>query len=101
VGTTGIRRISVRWRLRPETVAGPGRRIVATKLGCGSANLSQRSISDERYSAGLYDRGSVEVPVLTAELDALNKAMGRAAVSHPHPANQPFRFFLRHRPCHQ
>jgi hypothetical protein len=83
VGTTGIRRIGVRWWQRPETVAGPGRRIVITKLAHGGANLSQRSIYDERYSVGMYDRRS-PVRVLTAERDALNRAMQRAAISHPY-----------------
>lgn len=74
---------------------------MATKLARGSANLSQRSIYDEQYSAGLYEHRSVKVPVLTAERDALNKAMGRAAVSHPYTWRISFSVFLRHRSCHQ
>jgi hypothetical protein len=56
---------------------------VVTKLARGRANLSQRLIYDERYSAGLYDRRS-PVNVLTAEREALKKAMRRAAISHPY-----------------
>ena len=73
----------MRWRQRPQTVAGPGRRIVITKPARGGANLSQRSIYDERYSVGLYDRRSPGY-VLTAERDALNKAMKRVAITHRH-----------------
>jgi hypothetical protein len=53
---------------------------VATKFARDNPNLSQRSIYDERYSVGLYDRS---VPVLTAERDALHKAMERASISQP------------------
>lgn len=60
---------------------GPGKVIVVTESACNSANLSQRSIYDERYSAGLYDDRSV--PVLTAERDALSNAMQRAVVTFP------------------
>lgn len=45
-----------------------------------NANLSQRSIYDERYSDGAYDRSA---PVLTAERDALDMAIRRASISHP------------------
>jgi hypothetical protein len=45
--------------------------------------LSQRSIYDERYSAGLYDHRSV-VRVLTAEREALARAMQRALTSDSH-----------------
>jgi hypothetical protein len=48
-----------------------------------NANLSQRSIYDERYSAGLYDIRSA-VPVLTAERAALTNAIDRALTSHSH-----------------
>jgi hypothetical protein len=54
---------------------------VVTESACNSANLSQRSIYDERYSAGLYDDRSV--PVLTAERDALTNAIQRAVVTFP------------------
>lgn len=60
---------------------GRGRRFVVTESARNSANLSQRSIYDERYSFGLYEDRSV--PVLTAERDALSNAMRRAAASHP------------------
>ena len=56
---------------------------MVTEFARDKAKLSQRSIYDERYSVGLYDRRSA-VCVLTAERDALNKAMKRAAISHPH-----------------
>lgn len=46
-------------------------------------NLSQRSIYDVRYTAGLYDHRSA-VRVLTAEREALTKAVGRVFVSNPH-----------------
>lgn len=45
--------------------------------------LSQRSIYDERYSAGLYDHRST-VRVLTAEREALTMAMQRALTSNSH-----------------
>ena len=54
---------------------------MVTESACNSANLSQRSIYDERYSAGLYDDRSV--PVLTAERDALSNAMQRAVATFP------------------
>jgi hypothetical protein len=53
---------------------------VAIKFARDNPNLSQRSIYDERYSVGLYDRSA---PVLTAERDALHKAMKRASISQP------------------
>jgi hypothetical protein len=53
---------------------------MVTQFVRDNANLSQRSIYDERYSAGLYDRSA---PVLTAERDALHMAMQRASISHP------------------
>jgi hypothetical protein len=53
---------------------------VVTQFARDNANLSQRSIYDERYSAGLYDRS---VPVLAAERDVLHKAMERVSVSQP------------------
>ena len=68
-------------RQRLEWFAGRGRRFVVTESACNSANLSQRSIYDERYSAGLYDDRSV--PVLTAERDALSNAMQRAVATFP------------------
>jgi hypothetical protein len=54
---------------------------VVTESARNSASLSQRSIYDERYSAGLYEDRSV--PVLTAERDALSNAMRRAVTSRP------------------
>jgi hypothetical protein len=68
-------------RQRLEWFAGRGRRFVVTESARDSANLSQRSIYDERYSFGLYEDRSV--PVLTAERDALSNAMQRAVASHP------------------
>jgi hypothetical protein len=62
-------------------ICGPGRQFVVTESACNSANLSQRSIYDERYSAGLYDDRSV--PILTAERDALSNAMLRAVATFP------------------
>jgi hypothetical protein len=56
---------------------------VVTESARNNANLSQRSIYDERYLAGLYDIRSA-VPVLTAERAALSNAIGRALSSHPH-----------------
>lgn len=47
-----------------------------------NAYISQRSIYDERYEAGHYDRRSA-VRVLTAERDALHGAMDRALKSNP------------------
>ena len=54
---------------------------MVTESARNSASVSQRSIYDERYSAGLYDDRSV--PVLTAERDALDDALQRAVTSHP------------------
>ncbi|MGH3295978.1 MAG: hypothetical protein ACRDP7_29685 [Trebonia sp.] len=56
---------------------------MVTESARNNANLSQRSIYDERYSVGLYDTRSA-VPVLTAERVALSNAIGRALASHPH-----------------
>jgi hypothetical protein len=56
---------------------------VVTEPARNNANLSQRSIYDERYTVGLYDTRSA-VPVLTAERAALSNAIGRALASHPH-----------------
>jgi hypothetical protein len=53
---------------------------VVTESTTKNAYISQRSIYDERYEAGHYDRRSA-VRVLTAERDALNKAMDRALKS--------------------
>jgi hypothetical protein len=47
-----------------------------------NAGLSQRSIYDERYSVGLYDKRSA-VHVLTAERATLRRAVERALISHP------------------
>jgi hypothetical protein len=55
---------------------------VVTQPTPNSAEISQRSIYDERYSAGLYDRRSA-VPVLTAERDALRGMITRAVTAHP------------------
>lgn len=68
-------------RQRLEGFASRERRFVVTESARDSANLSQRSIYDERYSFGLYQDRSV--PVLTAERDALSSAMQRAVASHP------------------
>ena len=46
-----------------------------------SAHKSQRSIYDQRYEAGHYDQRSA-VRVLTAEREALRRAMGRALRSN-------------------
>ena len=46
-----------------------------------SKYVSQRSIYDERYKAGLYDQRSA-VRVLTAEREALRRAMDRALTSN-------------------
>ena len=81
-GGRGIRRISNRCvRQRLAGFAGRGGRFVVSESARDSANLSQRSIYDERYSFGLYEDRSV--PVLTAERDALSNAMRRAVTSHP------------------
>ena len=56
---------------------------MVTEPARDNVNLSQRSIYDERYAAGLYDTRSA-VRVLTAERDALRKAMDRALISNPH-----------------
>ena len=56
---------------------------MVTESARNNANLSQRSIYDERYSVGLYDTRSA-VPVLTTERVALSNAIGRALASHPH-----------------
>jgi hypothetical protein len=55
---------------------------VVTESTIKSANISQRSIYDQRYEAGHYDRRSA-VRVLTAERDALHEAVGRALKSEP------------------
>ena len=55
---------------------------MVTESARNNAHLSQRSIYDERYSAGLYDRRSA-VPVLTAERELLSGAIDRALISHP------------------
>jgi hypothetical protein len=55
---------------------------VVTGSARNNANLSQRSIYDERYSVGLYDVRSA-VPVLTAERIAMRNAVGRVVTSHP------------------
>ncbi len=68
-------------RQRLEWFARRGRQFVVTESACNSANLSQRSIYDKRYSEGLYEDRSV--PVLTAERDALSHAMQRTFASHP------------------
>jgi hypothetical protein len=68
-------------RQRLKWFAGRGRQFVVTESACNSANLSQRSIYDKRYSKGLYEDRSV--PVLTAERDALSNAMQRTVASHP------------------
>jgi len=56
---------------------------VVTEPACSDAEISQRSIYDQRYSAGYYDRRSA-VPVLTAERDALSRAIARAITANPH-----------------
>jgi hypothetical protein len=55
---------------------------MVTESTTKDAHISQRSIYDERYEAGHYDRRSA-VRVLTAERDALNRAMDRALKSNP------------------
>jgi hypothetical protein len=54
---------------------------VISESARNSASLSQRSIYDERYLAGLYDDRLV--PVLTAERDAFDNALQRALTAHP------------------
>jgi hypothetical protein len=54
---------------------------VVTESAGNDANLSQRSIYDERYSVGLYDIRSA-VPVLTAERDAMHGAVRRVLTTH-------------------
>lgn len=56
---------------------------MVTEAAPNNANVSQRSIYDERYSVGLYDIRSA-VPVLTAERTALKNAIERVLASHPH-----------------
>jgi hypothetical protein len=68
-------------RQRLEWFGGRERQFVVTESARNSANLSQRSIYDERYSCGLYE--GRPVPVLTAERDALSHAMQRTVASHP------------------
>lgn len=53
---------------------------MVTEFARDKAKLSQRSIYDERYSVGLYDRRSA-VRVLTAERDALDKAMKQLSLA--------------------
>jgi hypothetical protein len=55
---------------------------MVTESTTKNAYISQRSIYDERYEAGHYDRRSA-VRVLTAERDALHDAMDRALKSNP------------------
>ena len=55
---------------------------MVTESTTKNAYISQRSIYDERYEAGHYDRRSA-VRVLTAERDALNNATDRALKSDP------------------
>ena len=52
------------------------------ELGFKNAYVSQRTIYDERYQAGQYDRRS-HVHVLAAEREALFRAVGRAVASNP------------------
>ena len=47
-----------------------------------NAYVSQRAIYDERYAAGHYDRRSL-IRVLTAEQEALHRAVGRTITSNP------------------
>lgn len=54
---------------------------MVTESAGSDGNLSQRSIYDRRYSAGLYDIRSA-VPVLTAERDAMRGAVGRVLATH-------------------
>ena len=68
-------------RQRLEWFAGRGRQFVVTESACNSANLSQRSIYDERYSAG-----SVRPPFVLfspPNVDALEEAMSRAVATFP------------------
>ena len=58
---------------------------MVTESARNDEHPSQRSIYDERYQAGLYDRRSA-VPVLTAERELLDRAIDRALISHPHAA---------------
>lgn len=55
---------------------------MTTDLAVKNAYPSQRSIYDERYEVGRYDHRSA-VRVLTAELNALNRAVERAIKSNP------------------
>jgi len=55
---------------------------VVTESTTKDAYISQRSIYDQRYEAGHYDRRSA-VRVLTAERDALHEAMCRVLTSDP------------------
>ena len=67
---------------------------------CNNAYLSQRAVYDERYKAGDYDRRSA-VRVLTAEREALDRAVERALKSKPNfVEDQPIRFWLRYRACY-
>jgi hypothetical protein len=68
----------------PERPARRGRRFVVTESARNDKHPSQRSIYDERYMAGLYDRRPV--PVLTAERELLDGAIDRVLVSHPRAA---------------
>jgi hypothetical protein len=54
---------------------------MVTELTFNNTYASQRSIYDERYEAGYYDRRSV-VRVLTAEREALRRARDRAFASN-------------------
>jgi len=60
----------------------PGEPELVTRSTRNHVYVSQRSIYDERYKAGQYDRRSA-VPVLTAEREALRAAMDRAVRSNP------------------
>src|SRR3984885_2564018 len=55
---------------------------MTTDLAVKDAYPSQRSIYDERYEVGRYDHRSA-VRVLTAERNALNRAVERAIRSNP------------------
>jgi hypothetical protein len=55
---------------------------MVTELCFNNSYASQRSIYDERYQAGHYDRRS-QVHVLTAEREALRRAVDRAVASNP------------------
>jgi hypothetical protein len=61
------------------------RQFVVTESADNDANLSQRSIYDERYSRGSYDESHPVVPILTAERDAIRGAVQRTLLSHPQP----------------